>query len=136
MRRRTIKDQELVNHSRLARAWRKWHREQLEAALAGVHGAVLERLMRELKDLQSARTLVDFISAQDWSVVDADTRLIALHQINKAITKLRERNSLDPISDPLPGQPESAFRIIRKLMTSFPPQAGEHTEVSSVNIGE
>src|SRR5262249_36306620 len=121
MRRRTIKDQELVNHSRLARAWRKWHREQLEAALAGVHGAVLERLMRELKDLQSARTLVDFTPPQDWSVVDADTRLIALHQINKATTKLREPNSLDPFPDPLPGPPESPSRITRKLMPIFPP---------------
>jgi hypothetical protein len=94
---------------------------------------VLERLMGELKDLQSARALVDFISAQDWSAVDADTRLIALHEINTAITKLRERTGLDPISDPLPGQPENAFRIIRKLMTSFPPTAGRHTEVRSVN---
>jgi hypothetical protein len=135
MKRRTTKEQELADRSTRARAWRKWHREQLEAALAGVHRDVLERLMTQLKDLRSARELVDFIAAQDWAAVDYDTRLTALHQINNAIVKLCERNGVDPISDLLPGQPESAFRIIRKLMTSFPLQAGEHTEVSSVNIG-
>jgi hypothetical protein len=136
VKRKSAKDKQLADNAYLLRAWRKWQREQLEEALAGVHGAVLERLMAELKDLQSARALVAFISAQDWTAVDYDTRLVAPHQINNAITKLRERNGLDLISDPLPGQPESAFRFIRKLMTSFPPQAGEHNEVSSVNIGE
>src|SRR6516165_2710611 len=82
---------------RLAHAWRKWHAEQLKAALEGVHGAVLERLMAQLKDLHSARELVDFIAAQDWSVVDTDTRFTALHEINIAITKLRERNGQEPI---------------------------------------
>jgi predicted ABC-class ATPase len=122
MRRKSAKDKELDDRNRLARAWRKWHREQLEAALAGVHGAVFDRLMHTLKHLGEARELVDFIAAQDWSQVSAEDRLTALHEVNSAICKLRERNGLDPISDPLPSQPESAFRIIRKLMTSFPHQ--------------
>jgi hypothetical protein len=67
--------------------------------------------------------------------VDFDTRLTALHQINNAITRLREHSGLTPIDDPLPGQPENAFRIIRKIMMSFPPHAGKHTEVSSVDRG-
>ena len=118
----------LANDARLLRAWRKWHAEQLEDALAGVHAAVFERLMTQLKDLRSARELVDFIAAQDWTVVDYDTRLIALHQINNAISALRERSGLTPFDDPLAGQPENAFRIIKTLMTNFPPHAGKHTE--------
>jgi hypothetical protein len=125
--------QKLADDARLLRAWRKWYREQLEDALAGVHAAVFERLMTQLKDLHSARELVDFIAAQDWTAVDSDTRLIAQHQINNAITALRERSGLTPIDDPLPGQPENAFRIIKTIMSSFPPNAGKHTEVSSVN---
>src|SRR6516225_10551924 len=134
MKRRTTKEQELADRSRLAHAWRKWHAEQLKAALEGVYGAVLERLMAQLKDLHSARELVDFIAAQDWSVVDTDTRFTALHEINIAITKLRERNGQEPISDPLPGAPENAFRIIKNLFKSFPPRAGERAE--AIGIGE
>ena len=75
MKRRTAKEQELNDRATLLRAWRRWRREQLEDALAGMHGAVLERLMTQLKDLRSARELVDFIAAQDWAAVDYDTRL-------------------------------------------------------------
>jgi hypothetical protein len=127
-RRKTELEQELTERATLPRAWRRWHREQLKDALAGMHGAVLERLMKQLKDLHSARALVDFIAAQDWTVIDFDTRLIALHQINTAITALRERRGLTPIDDPLPGQPENVFRIIKAIISSFPPNAGNHTE--------
>jgi len=121
MKARSAKDQELADRAYLLRAWHKWHREQLKEALAGVHGAVLERLLAGLKNLRSARELVDFISAKDWGAVDTDTRLIALHQINDAITRLRERRGLDAIDDPLPGQPASAFQIIKLMFKSFPP---------------
>ena len=36
MKRRTTKEQELADRSRLAHAWRKWHAEQLKAALEAV----------------------------------------------------------------------------------------------------
>jgi hypothetical protein len=124
----------LADRAHLLRAWRRWHVERLEEALEGVHGAVLERLMAQLKDLHSARELVDFIAAQDWSVVDTDTRFTALHEINIAITKLRERNGQEPISDPLPGAPQNAFRIIKNLFKSFPPRAGERAE--AIGVGE
>ena len=125
MKRRTAKEQELNDRATLLRAWRRWRREQLEQALTGIHAVVFERLMTRLKDLRSARELVDFIAAQDWTAVDYDTRFTALHQINNAIAALRERNGLTPIDDPLPGAPENAFRIIKTIMTSFPLQAGK-----------
>jgi hypothetical protein len=49
----------------------------------------MKRLMAQLEDLRSARALVDFIAAQDWESVDADTRAIALFEINKAICAVR-----------------------------------------------
>lgn len=128
MRRRTKKEQELAERSRLARAWRAGHHERLEEALAGVHGAVLERLMAQLANLKSARELVNAMAAEDWSVVDADTRLIVLHEINVAIAKLRSKSGLEPIDDPLPDQPDNAFRIINNLFKSFPPRVGERAE--------
>jgi hypothetical protein len=81
----------------------------------------MRRLMAQPEDLRSARELVAFITAQDWGVVDANTRLIALHETNAAITRLRERmNEKEPISDPLPGEPPNAFRMIRETIDKFP----------------
>jgi hypothetical protein len=115
--RKSAKDKELEDRSTLLRAWRQWHREQLQEALTGLHRDVMARLMEQLKQLRSARELVDFIATQDWAAVDADTRLIALHEINEAIMKLRERLGLPAFDDGLPGERENAFRTIRGIVT-------------------
>jgi hypothetical protein len=130
MRRKSEKDQALADNAKLLRTWRRWHREQLEEALAGVHCDVLERLMAQLKDLRSARELVDFIAAQDWAAVDADTRFTALHQINAAITTLRETNALPPFNDAIPWTDErpTAFQIIRGILTPVSANAERHAE--------
>jgi hypothetical protein len=126
MKKRNAQEQKLADDARLLRTWREWHREQLEEALAGVRRDVLERLMEQLKDLRSARALVDFIAAQDWESVDADPRAIALFEINKAICAARERmNPKEPINDALPGQPLTAFLMIREIINKFPATAGE-----------
>jgi hypothetical protein len=125
MKRRTTKEQELADRSRLAHAWRKRHAEQLKAALAGLQADVLGRLIAQLKDLRSARELVASIEAVDWATVDADTRAVALFEMNRAITKLRERSGQGSIDDAPPGEPLRAFQAIRKIITSFPPPAGE-----------
>jgi len=43
---KTKKEKELADNARLLRAWKKFHREQREAVLAGPHGAVLSELFR------------------------------------------------------------------------------------------
>ena len=123
--RKSEKDKEVADREKLLRAWRRWHGEQLKEALAGVHGDVLRRLMAQLENLRSARELVDAISAEDWAAVDADVRLTALHEINRAITKLRERlDEETPIDDGVVG--DNAFRAIKKIFESFPHQRGGH----------
>ena len=114
------KDKKLADDARLMRWWSAWHREQLEQALDGMHGDIMRGLMAQLKDLHSARALVDFISARDWSRVDANTRMIALHAINRAIAALRSKSGLPFVDDLLPGQPDNAYRIIKNLFNSFP----------------
>src|SRR5262245_22903270 len=129
MKRRAAQQKKLDDDQRLLRAWRKWHREQLETALDGVAGDIMRGLMAQLKDLRSARQLVNFMAARDWSRIDANTRMVALHEINVAITALRKcLDERTPIDDPLPGQPASAFQIIKSIMTSFPPNAGKRAE--------
>jgi hypothetical protein len=117
------KDEKLAETRKLTRAYRAWHREQLEEALIGVHGDVLVQLMIQLKNLREARRLLNFIEAQDWASIDAETRLIALHEINVAITRLREHSGMVPIDDPLPGQPENLFRRIKQTLFAAPPGA-------------
>ena len=84
------------------------------------------RLVAKLKALRSARELVEFVNAQDWSAIDANTRMIALHEVNAAITRLRERAGQEPIDDALPGQPLRAFQLVRAIIDppSFPHQRG------------
>jgi|SRR6516225_1900467 hypothetical protein len=116
-RRRPAQEKNLADDARLMRAFRAWHREQLEEALAGVHADVMNRLMAQLKDLRSARELVTFIEAQNWSVIDVTTRLIALHEINTAIMRLRERAGQNPIDDALWHERPRAFQVIRNIIT-------------------
>jgi hypothetical protein len=130
-RRRTAKEKELEDNSRLLRLWHRHHREQLAEALAGVHGAVVERVMAQLEDLRTARELVAALEAEDWSAVDDDTRFTVLHEIDCAISKLRERRGLPAFDDPLNDQPENAFRIIKHLFESFPPVRGSEPRRSA-----
>jgi hypothetical protein len=128
--RKSENEKELADRERLTRMWRRYHAEQLEQALAGIHSDVMKRLMAQLEDLRSARELGDFIAAQDWESVDSGTRAIALFEINRAITALRERQKLPPINDALPGEPLTAFQIIREIINQFPPHAGRPAGVS------
>jgi hypothetical protein len=130
--RKLTKDQKLAEVQKLSRAYKRWHREQLEEALIGVHGDVLVQLMIQLKNLREARGLFNFIEAQDWASIDAETRFIALHEINVAIAHLRERNGMPAIDDPLPGQPDNVFRRIRAMLfTPSPAEAGSPTKDAS-----
>ena len=122
----------LAANAKLMRWWRNWHAEQLQEALAGVHRDVLQRVMAQLKDLRSARELVNAMAAEDWSVVDADTRLIVLHEINVAIAALREKQGLPFVDDPLPGSPASAFQIIKAMFMKIPATVREKTDAQPV----
>ena len=134
-RRQSEKNKKLADDARLMRAWRNWHAEQLTEALVGLHRDVMTRLMTQLAELKSARELVAFIEAQDGSAIDAHTRLVALHEVNAAICKLRERLDQEPIDDALVelGEPLRAFQLIRNIMNQFPVPAGEPTSGNGLN---
>jgi hypothetical protein len=50
-------------------------------------------------------------------------RFTLLHQINQTIARLRERNGMAAIDDPLPGQPDNVFRRIKQMLFAAPPGA-------------
>jgi hypothetical protein len=118
--------QKLADDARLLRAWRKWHREQLDEVLAGPHGAAVARVIDFLKRMgpQSAPALIALVREFDWDQMDAGVRLVILHEVNTAIVKLRERAGLEPIDDPLPGAHANAFLRIKEHL--FPRKAEKH----------
>jgi hypothetical protein len=113
--RKLTKDQKLAEVQKLSRAYRAWQREQLDAALASAHGATVAELMTLLDrlELNSAATLLACVQRTDWSTVSYDVRFTVLHQINQTIVRVRERNGLPAIDDPLPGESDSLFRRIK-----------------------
>ena len=118
---KTKKEKELADNARLLRAWKKFHREQREAVLAGPHGAVLSELFRMFANIQhvTPAQLIGFVQSINWADVNYAVRLTVLHVINNAITAFRVERDLEPIDDSLPNEPESPFRLIKAIL--FPP---------------
>jgi len=117
----TPKEKELADNARLLRAWRKFHREEREAVLAGPYATTLIELFRMFANIQyvAPAQLVGFVQSINWANVDYAVRLTVLHEINNAITEFRVERDMEPINDPLPGEPESPFRLIKIIL--FPP---------------
>jgi hypothetical protein len=114
------KQQKLAADTRMLKAWRRWHREQLDEALAGPHGTIIAELVRILGalELRSSRALLEFARRTDWDAIPYDARLIALHEVNITITRLRERSGLPPFDDGIWGAPPNVFRAIKAIVTA------------------
>ena len=57
------------------------------------------------------------LEAQDWLLrADEDFRRLALRLIDKRIGRIRRDAGLIELDDPLPGEPDSAFFIIKRLL--------------------
>ena len=120
-RRSTAQEKKLADNERLLRWWKKFHREEREAVLAGPHSVVLGELFRMFKNLQHVRPaqLLGFARSIDWAAIDADTKLVTLHELNAAITRLREKHNMEPIDDTVSDEPP--FRTIKAIL--FPERA-------------
>jgi hypothetical protein len=124
---RLARDQQkkLADDARLARAWRQWHAEELAEARNGPHGAIVAELTTVLDRLtsSSAPALLACFERPDWAAVSYDVRLTILHELNTAITCLREQQGLPPFDDGVPGERDNVFRRIKDLMFAAPPGA-------------
>jgi hypothetical protein len=116
------RERERAGDAKMFRAWKKFHREEREAVLAGPYAATLGELFRMFANIECVKPaqLIGFIGAIDWGSIDFETRLTVLHEVNAAITRWREKRGLDPIDDPLPGAASNAFQAIRKILTELP----------------
>src|SRR5262245_53088158 len=110
-------------------AWKKFHREERNAVLAGPHGMVLTELFRMFENLQHLQPtqLIGFVRSIDWTVIDYATKLVVVHEINSAITALRVKRGLEPIDDNLFDAPDTPFRTIKAIVLASSPQCeGAH----------
>jgi hypothetical protein len=115
---RRAEEQKLADDARMLRAWKVWHREQLEEVLAGAHSSVLGELFRmfaNLKHVQPAQ-LIGFVRSIDWSAIPYNIKLTVVHELNIAITAFRVKHGLPEIDDGLPGEPDTPFRTIRAIV--------------------
>ena len=112
----------IQDDERLMAAYRAWHAQELADVIAGPHGAIVSEIMSRLTRLNLANgaALVAAVEAIDWRLVDAQVRLVLLHEINSTIADLRSRNRLPVIDDPLPGQTLSVFQRVKNAL--FPSQ--------------
>jgi hypothetical protein len=117
---KTSAEKKLAEDARLSRAWRNWHRDQLEEVLAGPYREVATQLVVILRELslRSAPVLLEFIRSQNWKALDYNTRLVLLHEVNTAIIKLREHNDMSPFDDGMPDGRLNVFQTIRAIVVN------------------
>ena len=109
---------ELEDNVKLLRQWHAWHVEQLQEVLIGPDGDTVASVVEQLKVLGPGKSqaLIELIQARDWSTVGIDAKLVLLHELNTAIERVRRKLGLAPIDDPLPGQPDNLYRIIKAIL--------------------
>jgi hypothetical protein len=120
------RERERAGDAKMFRAWKKFHRDEREAALTA-YGTTLGELFRMFANIECVHPaqLIGFINAIDWGSIDYETRLTVLHEVNSAIVRWRERHGLSPLDDPLWDAPPNAFQVIRKIITESPAPSQE-----------
>ena len=112
--RRSAKRAANKDDDRQAARRRRWHAQRVEAFLArGTEARALVAFLATIT-MTEATALIEMV--KPWRQADADTRFLVLGLVDTAIVGLRERNRMPPFDDPLPGNPPSAFQIIRTLL--------------------
>ena len=126
-------EKKLADDARLMRAWKRFHREEREAVLAGPHALVLGELFRMFQNLKHVQPsqLIDFVQSIDWTAIDYATKLVTIHEFNSAITTFRTTQGLEPIDDGLPGEPDTPFRTIKAIVLAPSPHCeGVHRDAA------
>jgi hypothetical protein len=112
------RDAAIEERTDLHRAWRAWRRGRVEELMAGPHGAAARALREFLAKMKigDAAALIVAVGAGPWREADADIRFEVLSLVDHAIAALRERGGLPPFDDALPGEPATAFQVIREIL--------------------
>ena len=94
------------------------YRTRIDRLLSGPHSGRARRLLSFLQEmtLTDGRALIEHLELEGWPEVEREARTDALSLIGVRITHLRERAGLAPFDDPLPGERNNVFLVIRELL--------------------
>lgn len=109
----------LVEKDKLTAAYLRERRKRIDALCEGDHGVEVKGLIRFLRamDLRSGRILVEQVRSAAWAQdMSAGDRHLLLSIISGAIGKLREREGLPALDDPLWDQPANVFQQIKSIL--------------------
>lgn len=117
-RAQTRAEQALTEREQQFRRWRQWRRERSQALLEGSYADAARGLLDLLDRLTLAdgQQLVAHVRAGPWIAADADTRFLVLATIDNVLVELRERTGLPPFDDPLSGEPNNVFLMLREVL--------------------
>jgi len=118
-RTKSAKDKRSEERGKLAARYRREEARRTAEALASPLGKRLASLLAEFDRLtiDDADVMIARLEGQDWLLeADEDFRRLALRLIDKRIGRIRLAAGLIELDDPLPGAPDSAFFIIKRLL--------------------
>jgi hypothetical protein len=105
---------------RMMNMYRRNFVERKRTLLAGEYRPQLAVLIKFIRRLmpEHAVPLIEMIRQAHWlKAADMSTRLMVLSLIDSSIIRHRIRHGLPPLDDPVMGQPDNVFLIVRKLLT-------------------
>jgi hypothetical protein len=105
--------------NRLAARYRNEEARRVAEALSSPLGRKLADLLAgfDRLSIDDADRMIDTVAAQGWLIgTDREFRQLALRLIDRRIARIRRDAGLPDLDDPLPGEPESAFLILKRLL--------------------
>ncbi len=105
--------------SALSKAYHAARRQWVDRVLDCPEGPRVRAMVAWIATLgpDDADELVEVVAGEDWLLAaPQEVRLAALRLIGDEIGRIRREAGLLEFDDPLPGEPESAFQIVRRLL--------------------
>ena len=105
--------------SALSKAYHTARAQWFERVLDCPEGPRVRAMVAWVKTLgpNDADELVEVVAGEDWLLAaPQEVRFAALQLIGEEICRIRREAGLPEFDDPLPGEPDNAFLIIRRLL--------------------
>lgn len=129
-------EKKLFEQSEQLKMFRKWKNEVREGLKTGEYGPEIVTILRLLKKLPDAAVLINVVHNAIWlRNANEHIRMNVLSYIDAAMMRWNIRNGYPVFNDSLPGEPDSPFIIIRKLLTGsrYATEPSRNTKRSSRN---
>ena len=123
------------------RGWRRWRKQGVDALLAGPYGSEARDLVAFLDAMTLEEGSPELIKrAGAWRALTPSALVQILRLIDRTSPALREKHGLAPLSTmSLPGEPPTAFEIIREMLRMKTPSVGTRCadcDVGTITLGE